>query len=70
MSEGAANDESRKRARAEELAKAHHAEMGTALRRANPGVNVVVGPWSGMPIANQLAYIAAMRALLDKGVIT
>jgi hypothetical protein len=62
--------------RALELAKAHHAAMGPAMRAtgftppgASAGQAVVVTDWYSLPVERRNVMVAAMRELLLQGVI-
>lgn len=57
--------------RALELAKAHHAATGPAMREHMPGQHggVIVADWTAMPKPRRDTMVAVMRKLLDDGVI-
>lgn len=57
--------------RALELAKAHHAAMGPAMREHMPGQSdTMVANWIAMPKPRRDTMVAVMRKLLNDGTIT
>lgn len=70
QAEREAAERDKRNARALELAKAHHAAMGPAMRVHMPGgEQMVVGEWWHVPSTTRDVMVAVMADLLDKGVI-
>lgn len=61
--------EAKRAERALVLAKAHHAEMGNAMRLVTGKADFVVAGWDSMPPDTRDVMVEVMRSLLDKGVI-